>query len=298
MPGADTLALAFGAGLIAAVNPCGFALLPAYLSLFVLDEQPSRLVAVGRAVRATAALTLGFAGVFLLFGLAIAPFAAAVQAYLPAFTIVLGLAVATAGGWVLAGRKLPSITVGRRPTVKRAPTASLTSMAGFGASYAIASLGCTIAPFLAVVVTSFRADTPLAGVVLFLTYAGAMGVMVGTAAIAVALARTSLIGRARAAGGWLPLLGGALLLVAGLYVAWYGFWELRVLHAGAGADPVVSAAENLQQFLADAAPWIVGIGLSLLAALLVIVLLRLLWGRREERKAERNADRDPAEGKP
>lgn len=148
------------------------------------------------------------------------------------------------------------------------------------------------------VVTSFRADTPLAGVVLFLTYAGAMGVMVGTAAIAVALARTSLIGRARAAGGWLPLLGGALLLVAGLYVAWYGFWELRVLHAGAGADPVVSAAENIQQFLADAAPWIVGIGLSLLAALLVIVLLHLLWGRREERKAERNADRDPAEGKP
>lgn len=132
MPGADTLALAFGAGLIAAVNPCGFALLPAYLSLFVLDEQPSRLVAVGRAVRATAALTLGFAGVFLLFGLAIAPFAAAVQAYLPAFTIVLGLAVATAGGWVLAGRKLPSITVGRRPTKKSAPTASLTSMAGFG----------------------------------------------------------------------------------------------------------------------------------------------------------------------
>lgn len=251
MPGADALALAFGSGLIAAVNPCGFALLPAYLSLFVLDEQPSRMVAVGRAVRATAALTLGFAVVFLVFGLAIAPVAAAVQAYLPAFTVLLGLAVAASGGWVLAGRKLPSFTVGRRPSKKGAPTASFTSMAGFGASYAVASLGCTIAPFLAVVVNAFNTESPLSGLVLFLAYAGAMGLMVGTAAILVALARTGLINRARTAGGWLPRLGGALLLLAGAYVAWYGFWELRVLHAGAGADPVVEAAAHLQQRLTE-----------------------------------------------
>ena len=31
------LALALGAGMVAAINPCGFALLPAYLSLFVLS---------------------------------------------------------------------------------------------------------------------------------------------------------------------------------------------------------------------------------------------------------------------
>ena len=31
------LALAFSAGLVATVNPCGFAMLPAYLSYFSLD---------------------------------------------------------------------------------------------------------------------------------------------------------------------------------------------------------------------------------------------------------------------
>ena len=60
----DTLGLALGAGLVAAVNPCGFALLPAYLSMFVLEEHRQRSVAVVRALRATAALTLGFAAVF------------------------------------------------------------------------------------------------------------------------------------------------------------------------------------------------------------------------------------------
>ena len=154
-----TLALALGAGVVAALNPCGFVLLPAYLSLLVIDEQPSRPVAVTRALRATAAMTAGFAAVFALFGLAVAPVASSVQQYLPAFTIVLGIALALAGAWVLAGRSITVPRFGRRGTAARPLTASIASMAGFGASYAIASLGCTIAPFLAVVVTAFRAGS-------------------------------------------------------------------------------------------------------------------------------------------
>ncbi len=36
------LGLAFGAGLVAALNPCGFALLPAYLTLVVRTERAGR----------------------------------------------------------------------------------------------------------------------------------------------------------------------------------------------------------------------------------------------------------------
>ena len=160
------VALALGAGVVAALNPCGFALLPAYLSLFVLEEQQSRTRAVARALRATAAMTAGFAGVFALFGLAVAPVASGVQQYLPWFTVVFGLLIAVAGLWVLAGRTLPVL----RPRSRggRPVTAGVGSMAGFGASYAVASLGCTVAPFLAIVVTAFRAGSTARGVVLFL----------------------------------------------------------------------------------------------------------------------------------
>ena len=34
----DLVGLAFGAGLVAALNPCGFAMLPAYLTLVVRGE--------------------------------------------------------------------------------------------------------------------------------------------------------------------------------------------------------------------------------------------------------------------
>ena len=153
-------------------------------------------------------------------------------------------------------------------------TASVGSMAGFGASYAVASLGCTIAPFLAIVVTAFRTGSTIQGVVLFLVYAVGMGLVVGTAAVGVALARTSLIGRIRRTGRFLPRLGGALLLLAGGYVTWYGTWELRVLHGGAGTDPVVDAAGRLQQWMAGNAQTLGALGfLGVLAALLLLAVL-------------------------
>ena len=109
-------------------------------------------------------------------------------------------------------------------------------MAGFGAGYAVASLSCTIAPFLAVVVAGFRAGSPLDGLLLFAAYAAGMGVIVGTLAVATALASPgaspATVSRMRRAGAWVPRAAGALLAVAGAYVAYYGWWELRVLAGG------------------------------------------------------------------
>lgn len=245
------LALAVGAGMLAAVNPCGFALLPAYLSLLVLgDDAPSRRVAVGRALAATAGITVGFAAVFGVFGLAVQPVAGQVQRQLPWFTVVFGLLLAAAGAWLLAGRSLPSPA----PRLRRAPqvTRSLPSMALFGAAYATASLGCTIAPFLAIVVSSFRAGSPGEGVALFAAYAVGMGLVVGAASLAVALTRTAAVPRLRRAGALAPRLGGGLLLLAGAYVAYYGWYELRLQRDAATTDPVIDAAGTVQRFLADA----------------------------------------------
>lgn len=295
-PDSSALALAVGAGLVAAVNPCGFALLPAYLSVFVLDDAAqTRRAALVRAVRATTALTLGFGGVFLVFGLAIAPVASSVQAYLPIFTVVLGVVLALAGGWVLAGRSLPTLTRrGGSARRGRSLSASWPAMTGFGASYAVASLGCTIAPFLAVVVSSFRAGSTTAGIVLFGAYAVAMGAVVGAAAVAVALARGDLISRLRRSGGVMTRVGGGILALAGAYVAWYGAWELRVLHGGAGADPVVGAAEGAQQWLAERAEALGLVGFAVVLAVLAVVALLPRRRHDGDRSAASDADTDPA----
>ncbi|UFN43335.1 cytochrome c biogenesis CcdA family protein [Nocardioides okcheonensis] len=247
---AEALTLALAAGMLAAVNPCGFALLPAYLSVLVLgDDSPSAARAVGRAVALTAWMTLGFVAVFGAFGLLVSPVASQAQQYLPWFTVVLGVAVAGAGVWLAAGRELPRLR--RRAGGGAALTRSAPAMLGFGVSYALASLTCSVAPFLALVVASLRAGSTGRGLLLFVTYGVGMGLLVGLAAVAVALARRGVVTRLRRTGRWVPRAGGILLLVVGLYVAWYGAWELRVLGGDEPADPVIEAAARLQRTLAD-----------------------------------------------
>jgi len=264
---AADLALALAAGLIAAVNPCGFALLPAYLSFLVLDDAAGRRQAVGRAAALTAAMTAGFVAVFAVFGLAVAPVAGSIGRHLPWVTIVIGLILVGLGGWLLAGRQIPALLpkLGRGPAVTR----SAWSMVLFGAAYSIASLGCTVGPFLAVVVTSLRAGDLAAGIGLFLAYAAGMGLAVGTAAVAVALARTTLVTRLRRAAPVIARASGLLLVLAGAYVAYYGWYEIRVFRGAAAGDPVVDAATAIQRTLTG---WLDRIGALPIAVALAALL--------------------------
>lgn len=290
------LALALTAGMLAAVNPCGFALLPAYLSLLVLGEDsPTRGAAVARAVAATAAMTLGFAGVFGVFGLVVAPVASQVQQHLPWFTVFFGLLLAGAGVWLLAGRELPSPA----PKLRRAPGVgrSLPSMALFGGAYAVASLGCTIAPFLAIVVSAFRSGSAGQGLLLFGAYAAGMGAIVGVAALAVALARTATVDRLRGVGAVASRFGGGLLVVVGAYTAYYGWYEIRVFGGGDTADPVIGAAGYVQRSLANGVeqigmPVVAGVFAVLLAAAAVLVKYR------PGRRTPRDRGGEPADAVP
>src|SRR4051812_23254367 len=162
--------------MLGAVNPCGFALLPAYLSVLVADGRPRP---VRRALLCSAALTAGFVLVFGVFGLVLTPIAGTLQPRLPWLTVVLGLALA-AVGVLLAGRSLPMPGRGvRAPEL----TGSWWSMAGFGAAYAIASLGCAVGPFLALVVSTLRAGSAGRGVALFVAYAAGMGLVIALTAV-------------------------------------------------------------------------------------------------------------------
>jgi cytochrome c-type biogenesis protein len=269
--------LAFTAGMLGAVNPCGFALLPAYLSVLVVGNPAEPARAVGRALRCSAALALGYALVFGAFGLVLTPIAGLLQPRLPWLTVVLGLALAGLGGWLLAGRSLPMPGRGVRAP---ALTGSAWSMVLFGAAYAIASLGCAIGPFLALVVSSLRAGSVGEGMLLFGAYAAGMALVVAVTAVAVALVRVSLIARLRRVLAVVPRVGGAVLLVSGAYVAYYGWYELRLADnlRLAGDDPVVNAAAVGQRWLADLVSTAGAVPLGL--ALTVLVAAGVLAGVR------------------
>lgn len=280
--------LAFAAGMIAALNPCGFAMLPAYLALVVNGEQTSRPRAVGRALTATAAMAVGFLTVFGLFGLLTVSAASTVQQYAPYLTLVVGVVLVALGLWLLSGRELTALSwnsarLGSRWT----PTARLGSMFGYGVGYAVASLSCTIGPFLAVTGSSLRTGSLLDGVLVYVAYAAGITLVVGVLAVAVALANSALIDRIRRVLPYLNRISGAVLIVVGLYVGYYGLYEIRLFHGGGSAqDPVIGAAGRIQRALAGwvyqhgAWPWLLAVGLLTVAG-------GALWVRRRRRTVPR-----------
>ena len=66
------LAFPLAAGLIAAFNPCGFAMLPAYLSYFLgleSDNDDNREVGILNGLKVSLTLSLGFVFVFAIIGI-------------------------------------------------------------------------------------------------------------------------------------------------------------------------------------------------------------------------------------
>lgn len=242
-------ALAIQAGMAATVNPCGFALLPAYLSAFLGSEHRSGGTgAVGRALAVTAALTAGFVVVFGLFGVLVTPLALSIEDQLPWVTIVIGVALVGLGIAFLAGKQ-PTIRI---PKLQRGGSdGTLPSMFLFGVSYATASLSCTVGPFLAVTTTTFRRSSFIAGTGVFFAYALGMGIVIGVLTVALSLGRQSIVQRFRAALPTINRFAGGFIVLAGLYVAYYGWYEVRVLR-GDTDDPIVDRAVRIQSWLTNA----------------------------------------------
>lgn len=239
-------ALAIAAGMAATVNPCGFALLPAYLSAFVgIEHRGGRAGAVGRALTVSLALTAGFVLVFGAFGLIISPLAVRLEEYLPWATIVIGIGLVGLGIALLLGRQL---TLKIPKLQKGGQDGTLPSMFLFGVSYAVASLSCTIGPFLAVTTSTFRSESWISGLGVFVAYGLGMGIVIAILTVAVALAKKGIVQRFRNMMPRMNRIAGGLLVVAGAYVAYYGWYEIRVLR-GSTSDPIIDRAIDLQTWL-------------------------------------------------
>ncbi|HWS34700.1 MAG TPA: cytochrome c biogenesis CcdA family protein [Actinoplanes sp.] len=265
----DTITFALAAGLLAAFNPCGFALLPSFLAILVSGPG-----GVWRALRLAAAMTAGFVTVFGTIGFVLSVTTVPIQRHLPWAAVAIGAVLVVLGGWLLAGRelqlRLPRLAAG-------SPSSSILALYGYGASYAVASLSCTIAPFLAVTGLVSGEGDLRTGIGAFLAYAIGMGLVVGLLAMLVALAREATVRRTRAVLPWISRLSGAFLLVAGAYVTYYGWYELRLMSgAGSPRDPVVGAVTGVQGTVTT---WLDTTGIGWITAAFAVVVLAALLTR-------------------
>ena len=288
------LTLAFSAGMLAVINPCGFAMLPAYLSYFLGLDDPSAHghASVLRAVKVSLAVSAGFMAVFGAIGVVLELFSVQYEQYLPWVTMVMGVGLVVLGVAMLAGFQ-PMVSL---PHLERGgQTRELPSMALFGVSYAVASLSCTLPVFLFTVANAFSADGFAQGMAIYLAFAGGMAVLLAAITVSLALARRGLVNDLRRFLPHVSRVAGGLLVLAGIYLTYWGWYERQVLDGdldpGGPAELVQDWNDSIRRWIDETGPTRIGVVLGLF---LVAVVGTLWWRARGRRSSGDRASNDPS----
>lgn len=272
--------LALSAGFISAFNPCGFAMMPAYLSYFLGIEDGRRQPAaqsVFRGLAVGSTLCAGFMTVFAAVGALASTVLSrsAIESRVAWVTFVLGIVMGVLGAAMLCGFE-PAV---RLPRLQRGGgSRRLPSVFLFGVSYAIVSLGCTMPVFFGTVVSAFTGRDFGDGLLVFIAYGGGLCAVVMVLTLAMALARTGLIARMRRILPHVNRISGGFLTVVGAFLALYGWWEVQVLRGNLATNAIVDLSLDAQGALStwasDAGParLAVASGYLVLAILLVALL--------------------------
>ena len=245
------MSLSFLRGFVAAVNPCGFVLLPTYLMFFLgsdvsaaVGDLGSRRAGVRRALVVSAALTAGFMTVFVVVGLVTYHFTSWIQRNAKYATIAIAVGLVALGISMLRGYRLPIAA----PRLNRGGRSrGVGSMFVYGIAYAVASLGCTIGLFLPSLFSA-RDDGLIAATAQVAAYGAGMGLLVTALTVSLAVARTGLLGALRASMHRVEQVAAGFVILSGLYLAYY-FW---VVDIGGGSDPIVEAVDRIQRSVIDA----------------------------------------------
>ena len=229
------LGFAFAAGMASAVNPCGFAMLPAYLGLYLGSsdkdrEQPHPVRRLGRALLVGGAVTGGFVLLFGVAGLVIGGGARAVVDIIPWLGLSIGTLLAIAGAWMIGGGKLYTGFATRAASRMGNPgQVGIRGYFVFGLSYGTASLSCTLPIFLTVVGTSLAVSSIPSSLGQLFLYGLGMGSVIMALTIGIALFQGAMVGALRNTLGFVQRVSPVLMLVAGSYIVFYwltigGLW--------------------------------------------------------------------------
>ncbi|MCH7906002.1 MAG: cytochrome c biogenesis protein CcdA [Chloroflexi bacterium] len=233
------LGFAFTVGMVATLNPCGFVMLPAYLGLYIGTDDGDNSVKLGRRMVSAGSVSmsvgLGFIVLFGAVGLIITSVTTSIVQYFDWVGLGVGIIMGGTAMYVLAGGKLYNrFAANTSAKIGDPRDSTLVGYFLFGISYAVASLGCTLPLFLAVVASSATGSF-LFGASQFVSYALGMTFIFAVLTLSVALFKGVMVKWMRKAMPYVQPASAVLLLLAGAYLIFY--W----LTVGGLADVIAQA---------------------------------------------------------
>jgi cytochrome c biogenesis protein CcdA len=237
-------AYSFMLGVLAAVNPCGFVLLPAYLLYFLGIDSNNQQAPVKRALVVSAAVSSGFLLVFIIIGTISRLFTQWIELNAKYAGLLIGLALVVMGVAMLAGWKPSFIT----PTIAGQRDRSLRAMFVFGIAYAVASIGCTIGFLTTAIFGSIGVHGFASGVISIVLYGAGMALLVSTLTVTLAVAKGGLLRVLRNGLRYMDKLAAGFIVLTGLYLSWY--WYVAISERSSAGN-VTSNVENWQSDVAS-----------------------------------------------
>ncbi|SDY04003.1 cytochrome c biogenesis CcdA family protein [Nitrosomonas sp. Nm33] len=219
---------AFGAGMVTAVNPCGFAMLPVYLALYLgakdqQFQQHSWLYRLSNAFGITVAVTAGFGLLYGLIGILIAAGWSILIGIMPWVSAIIGAILIVLGVWLFLGNQLTLdifMKIGSRIGDPR--TISVWGFFLFGMAMGTTSMSCALPVFLVVVGSSTISGNFVMGLLQFFWYILGVGTVLLILTISIVfLKERAVVETMKRFVPFFHKISAILLICAGVYICYY-----------------------------------------------------------------------------
>ncbi len=210
--------------MVASVNPCGFVMLPSYISYHLGSEETgfyespasARLL---KAITLGLVATVGFIAIFALVGYIVALGGRWLIALFPIGGLIIGIIMASIGVWLLITGKPLGIMAASRLTVSSQK--NMRNVFLFGIVYAIGSLSCTLPIFLVVVGSALASRGFVDSFAQFISYSIGMGSVLILVTVGAALFKGTVARSMRSLLPHVHIISILFLIGAGAYIIYY-----------------------------------------------------------------------------
>ena len=266
-------AYSFILGVLAAVNPCGFVLLPTYLIFFLgTREEPNLKTGerLRRALVVSSGISIGFLAIFFVIGVISRLFTQWIELNAKYASLAIGIVLVIGGARMLTGWT-PKFAVHQIGGVQ---TKTFRATVVYGVAYAVASIGCTIGFLTTAVFGSIALHGFVSGVLSILLYGLGMAMLVTALTVSLAFAKTGLLTIVKNQLHLIQRLGAIFVTLTGIYLVFYWYAAISETRSASFVTRIERWQTRVASFLQQQGAFRLAVVLTIVVAMAVVASRR------------------------
>ncbi len=266
-------AYSFILGVLAAVNPCGFVLLPTYLVFFLGTREETELATSERMRRAlvvSSGISIGFLAIFFVIGVISRLFTQWIELNAKYASLAIGIVLVIGGARMLSGWT-PKFAM---PQIGGVQTKTFRATVIYGVAYAVASIGCTIGFLTTAVFGSIALHGFISGVFSILLYGLGMAMLVTALTVSLAFAKTGIVTIIKNRLYIIQRLGAILVTLTGIYLVLYWYAAISEEKSTSFVTRIERWQTTVASFLQQQGAYRLAIVLSLIVTVAIVASRR------------------------